>query len=45
MAYQGFYGHCLSPQHVNDMATMAEDKLVNTVYQGELCTWDFRKYV
>ena len=43
MAYQGIYGHYLGPQHVDNMATMAEDKLKNTVYHGEQRRWEFTK--
>ncbi|KAI2512366.1 hypothetical protein MHU86_2028 [Fragilaria crotonensis] len=45
LAYQGIYAHYLGPQHVDNMATMAEDKLKNTVYNGKQRRWDFEKYV
>ena len=35
MAYLGIYNHYLGPQHVDNMANLAEDKLKNTVYNGE----------
>jgi hypothetical protein len=45
MAYYDLYDHYLGPQHVDNMATMAEDKLKNTVYNGEQRRWDFENYV
>jgi hypothetical protein len=45
MAYNGLYLHYLGPNNVDNMATMAEDKLKNTIYDGEQCRWDFEKYV
>ena len=45
MAYLGIYNHYLGPQHVDNMANLAEDKLKNTVYNGEKRRWDFEKYV
>ena len=47
MAYEGLYKHFLGPNNVNNMASMAEDKLkTRTVYNGEQrrC-WDFEKYI
>jgi ribosomal protein S13 len=41
----GLYGHFLGPNNVDNMATMAEDKLKSTVYNGEQRCWDFEKYV
>ena len=45
MAYLGIYYHYLGRQHVDNMAKLAEDKLKNTVYNGEKHRWDFEKYV
>lgn len=45
MAYNGLYQHYLGPNNVDNMATMAEDKLKTTVYNGEQRRWDFEKYV
>ncbi|KAI2510107.1 hypothetical protein MHU86_4274 [Fragilaria crotonensis] len=45
MAFQGLYQHFLGPNNVDNMATLAEDKLKNTVYNGEQRRWDFEKYV
>jgi hypothetical protein len=45
MAYLGLYQHFLGPNNVDNMATMAEDKLKSTVYNGEQRRWDFEKYV
>ena len=45
MAYLGIYNHYLGPQHADNMANLAEDKLKNTVYNGEKRRWDSRKYV
>ena len=45
MAYNGLYLHYLGPNNVDNMATMAEDKLKNTVYNGEQRRWDFEKYI
>jgi heptaprenylglyceryl phosphate synthase len=45
MAYSGLYQHYLGPNNVDNMATMAEDKLKMTVYNGEQSHWDFEKYV
>ena len=45
MAYNGLYQHCLGPNNVDNMATMAEDKLKTTVYNGKQRRWDFEKYV
>jgi hypothetical protein len=35
MAYLGLYQHFLGPNKVDNMATMAKDKLKSTVYNGE----------
>jgi ribosomal protein S13 len=43
MAYNGLYQHYLGPNNVDNMATMAEDKLKTTVYNGEQRRWDFEK--
>ncbi len=43
MAYNGLYLHYLGPNNLDNMATMAEDKLKNTVYNGEQRRWDFEK--
>jgi hypothetical protein len=43
MAYLGLYNHYLGPQHVDNMANLAKDKLMNTVYNGEKRCWDFEK--
>lgn len=46
MAYNGLYQHYLGPNNVDkNMATMAEDKLKTTVYNGEQRRWDFEKYI
>jgi hypothetical protein len=45
MAYLGLYQHFLGPNNVGNMATMAEDKLKSTVYNGEQRRWDFEKYI
>jgi hypothetical protein len=45
LAYQGLYQHFLGPNNVDNMATMAEDKLKSTVYNGEQRRWDFEKYI
>jgi hypothetical protein len=45
MAYLGLYQHFLGPNNVDNMATMAEDKLKSTVYNGEQRRWDFEKYI
>lgn len=40
------YMHFLGPNNVLDnMASMAEDKLKTTVYNGEQHLWDFSKYI
>ncbi|KAI2496193.1 hypothetical protein MHU86_18332 [Fragilaria crotonensis] len=45
MAFNGLYQHFLGPNNVDNMATQAEDKLKNTVYNGEQRRWDFERYV
>ena len=45
MAYDGLYQHFLGPNNVDNMATQAEDKLKNTVYNGEQRRWYFERYV
>ena len=45
MAYNGLYQHFLGPNNVDNMATQTEDKLKNTVYNGEQRRWDFDLYV
>ena len=45
MAFMGLYQHFLGPNNVDNMATMAEDKLKTTVYNGEQHRWDFEKYI
>ena len=45
MAYNGLYLHYLGPNNVDNMATMAEQKLKDTVYNGEQRRWDFEKCV
>ncbi|KAI2510102.1 hypothetical protein MHU86_4269 [Fragilaria crotonensis] len=45
MAYLALYTHFLGPNNVDNMATLAEDKLKTTVYNGEQRRWDFEKYV
>jgi hypothetical protein len=45
MANNGLYQHFLGPNNVDNMATQAEDKLKNTVYNGEQHRWDFERYV
>jgi hypothetical protein len=45
LAFQGLYNHFLGPNNVDNMATMAEDKLKSTVYNGEQRRWDFEKYI
>ena len=44
MAYNGLYTHFLGPDNVDNMATMAKEKLKSTVYNGEQCRWDFEKF-
>ena len=45
MAFNGLYQHFFGPNKVNNMATLIEDKLESTFYDGEQCRWDFKKYV
>jgi hypothetical protein len=45
MAYLGLCQHFLGPNNVDNMATMAEDKLKSTAYNGEQRRWDFEKYI
>ena len=45
MAYEGFYKHFLGPNNVDNMATIAEDRLKTTVYSGEQRRWDFERYI
>lgn len=45
MAYNGLYLHYLGLNNVTNMATMAEQKLRDMVYNGEQRQWDFEKYV
>ncbi|KAI2501827.1 hypothetical protein MHU86_12665 [Fragilaria crotonensis] len=45
MAFLSLYQHFLGPNNVDNMATLAEDKLKNTVYNGEQRRWDFERYV
>jgi hypothetical protein len=45
MAFEGLYKHFLDPKNVDNMATMAEDKLKSTVYNGEQRRWDFEQYI
>jgi hypothetical protein len=45
MAFNSLYQHFLGPNNVDNMATLAEDKLKNTVYNGEQRRWDFKMYV
>lgn len=45
MAYENLYTHFLGPNNVDNMATMAEQKLTSTVYSGKQRRWDFEKYV
>jgi hypothetical protein len=33
--HMNFFTHFLGPNNVNNMATLAEDKLKSTVYHGE----------
>jgi hypothetical protein len=44
-AYQNLFTHFLGPNNVDNMATLAEDKLKSTVYHGEQRRWDFQRYV
>jgi hypothetical protein len=44
MAFTGLYQHFLWPNFVDNMAIQAEDRLKNTVYNGEQCRWDFQRY-
>ncbi|KAI2505609.1 hypothetical protein MHU86_8851 [Fragilaria crotonensis] len=44
-AFQNLFTHFLGPNNVDNMATLAEDKLKSTVYHGEQCRWDFERYV
>lgn len=45
MAFLNLHQHFLGPNNVDNMATLAEDKLKNTVYNGEQRRWDFERYV
>lgn len=45
MAFLNLQQHFLGPNNVDNMATLAEDKLKNTVYNGEQRRWDFERYV
>jgi hypothetical protein len=45
MAYMALYLYFRGPNNVDNMATMAEDKLKSTVYNGEQRRWDFEKYI
>ena len=45
MAFLNLYQHFLGPNNVDNMATLAEDKLKNTAYNGEQRRWDFERYV
>ena len=45
MADLGLNQHFLGPNNVDNMATMAEDKLKSTVFNGEQRRWDFEKYI
>lgn len=45
MAFMGLFNQFLGPNNVDNMATLAEDKLKTTVYNGEQRRWDFEKYV
>jgi hypothetical protein len=45
MAFMGHYQHFLGLNNVDNMATMAENNLKSTVYNGEQSRWDFEKYI
>ena len=45
MAFLNLQQHFLGPNNVDNMATLAEDKLKSTVYNGEQRRWDFERYV
>lgn len=45
MAYKNLYTHFLGPNNVDNMVTMAEQKLTSTVYNGAQRRWDFERYV
>jgi heptaprenylglyceryl phosphate synthase len=45
MAYMALYLFFLGPNNVDNMATIAEDTLKSTVYNGEHCRWDFEKHI
>jgi hypothetical protein len=42
MVYEGLYKHFLGPNNVDNMATIAEDRLKTTVYNGEQRRWDLK---
>jgi hypothetical protein len=44
-AFHNLFTHFLGPNNVDNMATLAEDKLKSTVYHGEQRRWDFERYV
>ena len=45
MAFEGLYKHFLAPNNVDNMATMAEDKLKSTFYNSKQLRWDFERYI
>ena len=45
LAFLNLQQHFLGPNNVDNMATLAEDKLKNTAYSGEQRRWDFERYV
>ena len=44
-AYIAFCNHYLGPNNVDNMATLAEQKLISTTYKEEGRRWDFEQYV
>jgi hypothetical protein len=44
-AFNNLFTHFLGPNNVDNMATLAENKLQSTVYNGEQRRWDFERYV
>ena len=45
MAFWSLYNHYLGPNAVDNMANMAERRLVQTTYDGEKKRWNFEKYM
>ena len=45
MAFWSLYNHYLGPNAVDNMANLAERKLIQTTYDGEKKRWNFEKYM